>query len=684
MVLAVLSNVHAQTAIEPVYNTDKYTVAITDAPARVEIPNMTNLTAADDGIHYIPMGFQFVFFNRTFNSVNASTNGNFQFQTAVTTSNNAFFGVSSDYSPAIAFFHTDLNPNFAGARQWAVTGTAPNRELHVVYNNVRYYSAGVNDTGLIGEIVLYETSNIIDMRWYQIPILISTTIRNVEIGIQDVARNTGANHLADWVALWNDRNFSSTTAPLFTGKQARFTPLNSVPAGTPAPPTICTGTPIWGSASYNIEMGTAPAMPALPGAVNITSGDDRIDYVVMPFTFTFYNRTFNSVNVSSNGNAQFLTAQTGSTNSFFLAAGSNPTYAPAVALFHTDLNPNFAGGRQWAVLGAAPSRQFIVRFNSVPYYGSTVTPYLLADLIFEEGTNQVVMNYYTVPTGTRTVEIGVQNSGDQSDWLAYWNDAAISPLCAEGLTGLQLRFIPNGQAGYVPPPTPSSTGSVITPSSSTGVAPSSTGPVVTPSSSTGPVTNPSSSTGPVTNPSSSSAAPTAAPQPTATPTPTPVIPDGSVQVVMNVQLPGPVTEENFASTAAALERDIARILSTPLGASFESLAQYIRVLSIGSVSRPAAARRLLQAETPVTFVILSSVSEVVSGEDVATVAANTVAEQIRRGDFQPTESAITVPAQSPQVTPVQNGGNDDDLNGSASVNSLLALVVVAISMVFAL
>src|SRR5206468_2958066 len=53
-----------------------------------------------------------------------------------------------------------------------------------------------------------------------------------------------------------------------------------------------------------------------PRTVDIGNhGDDQVTTVALPFPYTLYDQTFNSVNLSSNGNAQFTTLDTAFTNS---------------------------------------------------------------------------------------------------------------------------------------------------------------------------------------------------------------------------------------------------------------------------------------------------------------------------------------------------------------------------------
>jgi len=569
LVLALAASTQAQLPITPVSTTSAYTVAITNAPVMTEIPSMTTVGTVDDFVNYVPLTFPFVFFNRTFNSVNISSNGNIQFRTAANGATNAFFGTAAStaatYTPAIAYFMTDLNPALGGVHSYAFAGTAPNRQFILRANNVKYYQAGANDTGLISEVVLTEGTNTIDMRYYQIA---PSSVRSVEIGLQDASNNVASSTNGGYIFIWNDRNFSDPAAiSALVGKQVRWTPVNSVPAGTPEPPVVCEALPTSTNASYSVATSAAAPVPNLAGATMLPPVDDAVNNVPIGFPFTFYGRQFTSVNVSTNGNLQFVTQISTSSASFF--GTSSSSYAPAIAVLHADLKPYNADSRMYLTTGTPPNRRFIVRYNDVPYYFTGTAPAngtgLLADVVFTETTNTIDLIYYRIPVSTtRDVEIGIQNSG-VNDWIALWNDERFSQLCADGFNGKQFRFTPAG--GAVIPPT-SSTGAAAASSSTGAVASSSTGavrssssspaiptvssssssPAVIPSSSTGAAT-PSSSSIPVVIPSSSTAAPIASSS-TAAATSIPIAEPSSSLPVVDPSSSGSVLPPDFFSSSS--------------------------------------------------------------------------------------------------------------------------------------
>jgi len=442
-----LSSVQAQ--ITPVYNSANYLIEITDAPALVPFTNPVNLTARDDVVDYIPLPFNFVFYNRSYSSVNSSANGNVQFRTAATGYANTLFGQNANtYAPIIAAFFTDLYPNAAGQRTYQISGTAPNRQLTIRFTDVNYccvaYSAG---RGLSFDIVLTETTNTVDVRYYR---LLAGT-RSVEIGVEGSGDNTR------WAYIWNDVPFTEANLTLLQGKNVRYVPVNQAPGGSPPEPI--TITPIYNSREYEVVISDAPTRPVLAGETNFPAVDDAVHYVPLPFNFVFYNRSYYSVNASTNGNVQFNTVATGSTGSLFGPTGTN-SYAPVIAAFFADLYPTTLGQRTWVVTGQSPNRALYLRFYDVGYccVAGGGGQGLEMDIVLYETSHAIDIRYYRVPisiTTTRSVEIGVQNSGSgNARWVSVWNDAAFNDESAAGFAGKNIRFNPVNQDPNGVPPAP--------------------------------------------------------------------------------------------------------------------------------------------------------------------------------------------------------------------------------------
>ena len=107
---------------------------------------------------------------------------------------------------------------------------------------------------------------------------------------------------------------ASTSTPTATATftptaSATFTPTPTATATfTPTP----TPTPTATCGQYTITQIGGSIVPGTTDSGN--HGDDQVTAVALPFSFTLYDQTFNSINVSSNGPAQFTTTDTAFTN----------------------------------------------------------------------------------------------------------------------------------------------------------------------------------------------------------------------------------------------------------------------------------------------------------------------------------------------------------------------------------
>ena len=123
----------------------------------------------------VPLGFTFVFYGVAYTSVYVGSNGDLQFQTLFEDyTANAFGTGLAVLSPLIAFFYNDLNPSLGGNRSYATIGQAPNRQWILRYTNVRESSV-VSAGSLSCDVLLTESSNTIEFRYYAVPVFSSTT-----------------------------------------------------------------------------------------------------------------------------------------------------------------------------------------------------------------------------------------------------------------------------------------------------------------------------------------------------------------------------------------------------------------------------------------------------------------------------------------------------------------------------
>ncbi|MCA9242379.1 MAG: hypothetical protein KDA32_00380 [Phycisphaerales bacterium] len=142
-----------------------------------------------------------------------------------------------------------------------------------------------------------------------------------------------------------------------------------------------------------------------------SSGDDNAEEISLPFNFTFYGISYNSIWVSSNG----LLALPPTTEADADDFSNDPIPSAAIpnrfiAPLWDDFNPGTSGDVFIETRGSAPNRRFIVQWNAVPQFNTTTPLFTFQGILFE-GSNAIEFRYLDVapetPAGDYT--IGIEN-----------------------------------------------------------------------------------------------------------------------------------------------------------------------------------------------------------------------------------------------------------------------------------
>ena len=157
-------------------------------------------------------------------------------------------------------------------------------------------------------------------------------------------------------------------------------------------------------------------------------GDDVTTTIALPFSYSLYDQTFNSITVSSNGNAQFTTNLTTFTN--VCLPWTLTTYAifPYWDDLRTDANtgcasyPGGACGIFTSVSGTAPNRIFNIEWRAV--YFATPANQANHELRLYEGQSRFDVIYGTVAGGNTSATAGVQKSTDFDQYFCNGSGGA--------------------------------------------------------------------------------------------------------------------------------------------------------------------------------------------------------------------------------------------------------------------
>jgi hypothetical protein len=157
---------------------------------------------------------------------------------------------------------------------------------------------------------------------------------------------------------------------------------------------------------------TQSSCSIVPGTTDIGNhGDDQVTTVSLPFAYTLYDQTYNSVNLSSNGNAQFTTTDTNFTNQCLPWTTHDYTIFP----YWDDLYlVNATYGIFTSISGTAPNRIFNIEWRAQYFPGSGGANF---ELRLYEGQTRFDVIYGTVTNANTSATAGVQKNDTAFDQL---------------------------------------------------------------------------------------------------------------------------------------------------------------------------------------------------------------------------------------------------------------------------
>lgn len=213
---------------------------------------------------------------------------------------------------------------------------------------------------------------------------------------------------------------TNTPTPTITNTPYTSTPTGSstsTPSQTPTrtrtgiPPPSCPN-------HYGVTTRTATMIPGVTDIGNHI--DDGTTVLTLPFQFSFYGNSHNTVNVSSNGNLQFSSANNEYTNQCLINNNNNMNslIAPHWDDLRTDAQVNCSVypsgcGIFTTIQGHTPNRIFIIEWRAVYYVPeSSGAAINFETILHEDGIIDYV--YGNVPDNGAGATIGVQRG------TGYW------------------------------------------------------------------------------------------------------------------------------------------------------------------------------------------------------------------------------------------------------------------------
>jgi hypothetical protein len=189
VVFGLLTSVTLQGQVSS-YNVQQLQGTFTSLPSPAGVPGnkialSSTSTATDDGVFALPLPFNFTFNGVAYlasTNIRVSMNGFVTFGATVPTLTNVNPITSTEtYAGAIAVFGRDLDlisPSTTANVSYHVTGTAPNRVLIVEWlvRRSNAATAGIDINNFPLQVHLYETTNVIEMRYGAINFSATTTL----------------------------------------------------------------------------------------------------------------------------------------------------------------------------------------------------------------------------------------------------------------------------------------------------------------------------------------------------------------------------------------------------------------------------------------------------------------------------------------------------------------------------
>jgi hypothetical protein len=280
-------------------------------------------------------------------------------------------------------------------------------------------------------------------------------------------------------AMWADNTNCDGTNPNGTLHQFDLyqNPL-TLSGGTPSPTPTASPTPTPTPTASPTPTATATATPCtgdytitqiggsiVPGTTDIGNhGDDEVTTLALPFSYSLYGTTFTSVNLSSNGNAQFMTTDTEFTNECLAWPTHNFTIYP----YWDDLYlVNSGFGIFTSISGTAPNRIFNIEWRAQYFPGSGSANF---ELRLYEGQSRFDVIYGTVTNGNTSATAGVQR--DDTTFVQYFCNGS-----GGAATGGQSYIL---QPCGTPSPTPTATATATVTPTATATATATATPTATP------------------------------------------------------------------------------------------------------------------------------------------------------------------------------------------------------------
>ena len=161
----------------------------------------TSLTIDDRWSEVIDLGFEFCFFGGTYDQILIGSNGVLSFKIENANGYNGWSLDAGDTIPNtdnvtladanIFGVSHDINPNTCGDINYMILGSSPSRQFVVNYSEVCHFGFTCSENTTTSQIILYESSNTIDVNIFDKPLCVDWNDGLAAVGVQNMNGTVG-------------------------------------------------------------------------------------------------------------------------------------------------------------------------------------------------------------------------------------------------------------------------------------------------------------------------------------------------------------------------------------------------------------------------------------------------------------------------------------------------------------
>ena len=179
----------------------------------------------------------------------------------------------------------------------------------------------------------------------------------------------------------------------------------------------------------------------IAGTPILLNDDDVQGPFPIGFSFQFYGNSYTDFYVGSNGWIGFSSGQPTALSAIPIPDATGYLPRDCIMLSWQDLNPSSGGQVLYQTLGVAPNRKFVLTFNAVPYYGTTMG--VSSQVVLYEGSNVIDNHTIDKPVHTSPSVQGIHDLLGINATVVPGRNATIWSTSLES-----VRYFPSGITWY--------------------------------------------------------------------------------------------------------------------------------------------------------------------------------------------------------------------------------------------